>query len=102
MKIAGTPWEPDDRVGGPLDEVLVGVRAAVSDLSIRRLAVTHASEDDNVWFIERKSDGFEVQIDTGSDGCPPFSLESDRRGQRADVKEVRAAIDTIVEWIRPV
>ena len=101
VTVPGVPWSPDQAGDSPRDAVLVGVLAAVRGLSVRRLIVSNPTVDDNVWYIERDSDGFEVQMDTHLDGCPPFYLESDRQGQRMKTEDVQTAIDTIVAWIRP-
>ena len=51
----------------------------MSDVSVRRLAVMDVSEDDNVWFIDRNSGGFEVQLNAADRPGGPFTLESDDR-----------------------
>jgi hypothetical protein len=81
VKVPGIPWSLEDAGDTPVDAVLTGVVAIVSGVAIRRLAVKNPNDNDDVWYIERDSDGFEVQIDAHAGGQPPFSIASDRRGQ---------------------
>ena len=74
------PWAPDDRTGGPLDDILGSVRERFPDATLSRMVGTHPADDDNVFWIQRN--GIEVQIDTGDGGAPPFLVESDERGSR--------------------
>ncbi|WP_146259318.1 hypothetical protein [Streptomyces tateyamensis] len=90
-------WGPADITGGPVDEILAALRDAFPGLRIERLSVTRSGDDDNVWFISRK-DGLEVQLDSASNGEPPFLLESDTARERAD--EVGLAVETLTEWLR--
>ena len=70
-------WHPDDRTGGPLDEVLTVVRERFPDIRIERLTATWPADDDNLWFLRRPGTGDEWQIACLPDGDPPFLVEAD-------------------------
>lgn len=55
-------WRPTDLAGGPIGEIFATLRRALPDLRIERLSATHATDDDNVWFITRSSSKAEFQI----------------------------------------
>jgi hypothetical protein len=61
-------------------------------LIVERLAVTHASDDDNVYFLGDESVLDRVQLDTGPGGQPPFLVEADYRVVSSDVAEAVAAL----------
>ncbi|MFD4393381.1 hypothetical protein [Kitasatospora sp. NPDC058478] len=90
-------WGPNDNTGGPVDEIFAALREAFLGLRIERLSVSRASDDDNIWFISRE-DGMELQLDSASNGEPPFLLESDVARERVD--EVGTAVETLTEWLR--
>lgn len=96
--IRGIAWGPTDYTGGPVDEVFAALRSLFEDVQIARLMVTHAADDNNVWFITRSSKNVELQIDSMPDGTPPFLLESeDERGYAEDAND---AIEKLSEWLR--
>jgi hypothetical protein len=93
----GIAWGPTDRTGGPIDEVFAALRRSSPDIRIERLSVTHAADDNNVWFIVHPSGNARFQIDSMPNGAPPFLLESaNARGQADEVGEV---IETLTEWL---
>ncbi|MCX4804278.1 hypothetical protein OG594_21975 [Streptomyces sp. NBC_01214] len=62
-------------------------------MAIERLAVTWASDDDNVYFLGVGSVPDLVQFDTGPDGQPPFLVETDHcRAVTSEVAEAVAAV----------
>ncbi|WP_055588354.1 hypothetical protein [Peterkaempfera griseoplana] len=87
---------PDDLTGGPVDQVFSQVRRAVPGLVIERLAVTHAGDDDNVYFLGDEGIRDRVQLDTGPAGQPPFLVEADSRMVTSEVAE---AVATVVAWL---
>lgn len=94
---SGVEWGPTDLTGGPLDEVFTALRRAFPDIHVERLTVTHAADDDNVWFITRAGGGQELQVDSMPHGAPPFLLESDTGRDRAD--SAHEAIRKLAEWL---
>ncbi|MDX3078081.1 hypothetical protein [Streptomyces sp. MI02-7b] len=58
---------------------------------IERLAVAHANDDDNVYYLGDAAILDRVQLDTGPDGQPPFLVEADDRVVTSDVAEAVAA-----------
>ena len=56
------PWWPDDRTGGPFDDIMRSVRARFPDATVSRMIGAHPADDDNVFWVPRT--GVEVQIDT--------------------------------------
>ncbi|GAA1788926.1 hypothetical protein GCM10009682_08730 [Luedemannella flava] len=94
----GVLWNPTDRTGGPVDDILFALRKSYPGLQVVRLSVSHPADDDNVWFISLPPDGPELQLDSLPNGRPPFLLESDwARAQTADIEE---AIEQLSEWLR--
>jgi hypothetical protein len=87
------PWWPDDRTGGPLDDILRSVQARFPDATVSRMVGTHPADDDNVFWVQRI--GAEVQIDTGPAGTPPFTVEGDEPGTRLDTDDAEAATERI-------
>jgi hypothetical protein len=87
------PWSPDDRTGGPLDDILHSVQARFPDATVSRMVGSHPADDDNVFWLQRT--GVEVQIDTGPAGTPPFMVEGDEPGTRLDTDDAEAATDQI-------
>lgn len=85
-------WASGDLTGGPVDQVFAQVRRAVPGLVIERLAITHAGDDDNVYYLGDGSVRDRVQLDTGPDGRPPFLVEADHRVEALDVAEAVAAV----------
>ncbi|MET9693834.1 hypothetical protein ABZY81_36300 [Streptomyces sp. NPDC006514] len=85
-------WGPGDLTGGPVDQVFAQVRQAVPGLAIERLAVTRASDDDNVYFLGVGSVPDLVQFDTGPGGQPPFLVEAGHRVVTSEVAEAVAAV----------
>ena len=51
VPLRGRPWGPDDLTGGPVDDVFAGLRARAPGLVIERIEVTHAGDDDNLFFV---------------------------------------------------
>jgi hypothetical protein len=85
-------WGPGDLTGGLVDQVFAQVRDAVPGLIIERLAVAHASDDDNVYYLGDGAILDRVQLDTGPGGQPPFLVEADDRVVTSDVAEAVAAV----------
>ncbi|MGW4139881.1 hypothetical protein ACWELV_24225 [Streptomyces mirabilis] len=56
-------------------------------LVIERLTVTHASDDDSVYFLGDESALDRVQLGTGPGGQPPFLVEADDRVVTSEVAE---------------
>ncbi|WP_186315896.1 hypothetical protein [Catellatospora sichuanensis] len=88
----GRPWAPEDRTGGPLDDVLDGVRHHIPDLVVERITVKHAGDDDNVYFLGDSTSYDLVQMDSHEDGQPPFYIEGDDTARCTDVATAVAFI----------
>jgi hypothetical protein len=93
-------WRPSDRTGGPLDQLLDALRQQHPDLVVERLGKTHPADDDNVYFLGLGEEVDIVQVDTGPQGQPPFTVESDDRVDTVDPAEAFAAIVTRLEQVR--
>lgn len=72
------PWGPADRTGGPVDGLFDQLRERIDGLMVERLEVTHAADDDNVWFLRATRSPAEDQIDTWPHGQTPFYIEADQ------------------------
>ncbi|MEU7832984.1 MULTISPECIES: hypothetical protein [unclassified Nonomuraea] len=93
----GLSWGADDLVGGPVDKIFAALRKAFADIEVERISKTHAADDDNVWFIRRRSGAIELQLDSMPNGDPPFLLESD--SGRAGTSSVEEAITLLISWL---
>jgi hypothetical protein len=82
--------------GGAVDQVFAQVRHAMPGVLIERLMVTHAGDDDNVYFLGDELTMDRVQVDTGPGGQPPFLVEAD---DRVVTSEVAEAVATAVGWL---
>ncbi|MBV1856608.1 hypothetical protein [Catellatospora tritici] len=69
------PWSPENRTGGPVDDLLDGVRARFPRLVVERLVLAHAGDDDNVYFLGDAEHFDRVQVDTHPGGNAPFLVE---------------------------
>ncbi len=87
----GRPWLASDRTGGPADAVLDLVRARHAGLVVERWTVVHAGDDDNVYFLGDAGRLDAVQVDTSSDGRPPFLIAGDDSEQYVTSDPVSAA-----------
>jgi hypothetical protein len=88
----------------PVDEVFRRVRASVPGVRVERLSVKFPADDDNVWWVwtgaERRLDAVRsVQIDSASDGAPPFLIEGDGDGERLETKDAAVAVAAILRWL---
>jgi hypothetical protein len=83
-------WGPNDRTGGPIDEVLRRVRGAAAETQIERLVGTWPADDDNVYWIRHA--GVEVQVDTLPAGALPALVETDRGCQTAGTVEAATSL----------
>ena len=88
----------------PIELVFRRVRDAVAGVRIERLTVTHAADDDNVWWVwtgtGREADADRsVQIDTHPGGTPPFLLEGSTPGQRLESSDATEATAAILKWL---
>ena len=93
-------WQAADRTGGPLDDVLDELRRQHPDLRAERLGKTHPSDDDNVYFLGVANLQNIVQVDTGPDGQPPFTIEADDRIDTSESAEALAAIQAVLSATR--
>lgn len=99
-------WAGPDRTGGPIDEVFAGLRGEFRDLVIERLVGTYPADDDNVFWLSlgpspRFRGGESVQVDTGTDGWPPFLLEGEReRSEYVETSDAPEALAILVNWLR--
>lgn len=87
------PWGPDDRTGGPLDDILRSVCERFPDATVSRMVGTYPADDDNVFWVRRS--GTEVQIETGEGGAPPFTVEGDGPDTRLDTDDAGAAKESV-------
>ncbi|SEF55321.1 hypothetical protein SAMN05216223_101315 [Actinacidiphila yanglinensis] len=79
-----------------MDEVFARVRRAVPGVALARLAVPHAADDDNVYFLGDASAPDRVRLDTWPHGRPPFLIEADERRTTSDVDE---AVAVVLAWL---
>jgi hypothetical protein len=99
-------WKADDRTGGPIDEIFAGLRAEFRDLVIERLLDTYPTDDDNVFWLSLGSSprfrgGESAQVDTETDGRPPFLLEGEQqRGEYMEATNPSEALGILVNWLR--
>jgi hypothetical protein len=93
-------WTPNDRTGGPLDDILRSVQTRFPDATVSRMVGTFPADDDNVFWVNRP--GVEVQIDTWPGGAGPFIVESDAPGSRFDTDDPVAAAEGISRLLEAV
>jgi hypothetical protein len=88
----------------PVDELISRVQDALPGAKCERLTVTHAADDDNIWWIwigpgPREVGVRSVQIDTAPEGQPPFFLEGDDEGQRLSTDDTAEAAAVVIRWL---
>lgn len=81
-----------------IEVVLSELGRCSSSITIERLRVTHAADDDNLWFI-RAGPSVEVQIASRPNGEPPFLIEGDNRTERVETSDVAEAVEQILSWL---
>ena len=87
-----------------MENVFALVKAAVDDVSIERLTVTHPADDDNVWWLwvgkgPRESGQRSVQIGSTPGGGPPFLVEGDTADERLHTSDPEEAAAAILRWL---
>jgi hypothetical protein len=92
----GRPWAPEDRTGGPIDDVLDLVRRRIPGLIVERLDVVWPGDDDNLYFLGDDFGLDRVQIETAAGGAAPFTIEDGGVIRTSDVAEAAAII---VSWL---
>lgn len=80
-----------------LERITEGVRAALGDVSVEQLPVTHVGDDDGIWFFRAVKGDIEVQIESSTGACP-FLVENGD-GERYTALTAEDAIETIVKWL---
>lgn len=94
--MAGTrSWRSADLTGGPFDEILRRVRAAIPELRVERLVGTYPTDDDNVYWLHHA--GAQVQVDTPAEGRLPVLVEADNT--RLELGTVDAAASLIIDLL---
>jgi hypothetical protein len=89
-------WQASDRTGGSIDDVFVALRRDVPDLLVERLTTTHPGDDDNVYFLGTPTHPDLVQIDTASNGQPPFIVEA---AERLDTSDLDRVVTVARTWL---
>jgi hypothetical protein len=84
--------------------VIARVQDAVPGTMSERISVTHAADDDNVWWMwkgpgPREIETRSVQIDTAPEGQPPFLVEGDDEGQRLATDDAVEAAAAVIRWL---
>ena len=81
-------------MGSDIEEIERVVRATHPGVVIARLVVSHAADDDGLWFF--RANGIEVQLES-PDGACPFFLESDAHSRTRWVRSVDEAVRSVIE-----
>jgi hypothetical protein len=81
-----------------LDEIIDGVSARLPGVQCQQLPVTHASDDDGLWFFRLPGRDGEVQIESSNGTCP-FLIETDRSRERHVGTSVEDVVATVVRWL---
>jgi hypothetical protein len=76
------------------------VRAEVPDVEWEQLWVSHAADDDGLWFFRRRGQQWwTVQIESSTGNCP-FLIEGNGDGERLDGVTTPAEVARIVvSWL---
>ena len=64
-----------------------------------QLPVTHAADDDGLWYFCLPKAKYRVQIES-SEGVCPFIIETDRHNEQHLAVTVDDVVDTIARWLR--
>ena len=86
------------RMPRDIDQISAQLEGAIRDVQIRQLQVTHAADDDGLWFITIPGKPGEVQIESTNGTCP-FLIESsfnDSRRTACTVDEVVAVVRSLL------
>jgi hypothetical protein len=90
-------WKPGTLTGGPIDEIFTALRHRFRGLTIERLEVRRANDDDNLWYLTLQHRNVELQMDAQPGGGPPFVLES--ADSQFVAQDVDTAIAKLAEWL---
>jgi hypothetical protein len=64
-----------------IDIIIESVQAKHPEIAVSQLKVTHAADDDGIWFFKSKASKFEVQLESSKGTCP-FLIETDESAER--------------------
>ena len=82
-----------------LQRIVQGVTAALPDVEWDQLRVSHAADDDGLWFFWRRGRrDDELQIESSS-GASPFLIETNRDKERRWAMTPEEAVKTIVSLL---
>lgn len=81
-----------------LEEVIRRVQDRLPDIQWAQISVTHAADDDGLWFFWLPRLPGEVQIESDSGACP-FLIETDKHDGRLVAESAEDTADTIVRWL---
>jgi hypothetical protein len=81
-----------------LEQIIRGVTARLPKVQCEQLPVTHASDDDGLWFFRLPGREGEVQIESSTGTCP-FLIESDGHHERQVGATVEDVVSIVVQWL---
>ncbi len=82
-----------------LDEVIRLVRLRLPEVAWQQVPVSHAADDDGLWFFWGPTWRGEVQIESSTGTCP-FVVETDKHDGRRTTNTPAETADTVVAWLR--
>ena len=82
-----------------VDRIIDEVTASLPGVLFEQLRVTHAADDDGMWFFQLPVDGNEVQIESSTGDCP-FLIEHNASDESYIATSVSDASAKVIEWLQ--
>jgi hypothetical protein len=92
-------YEIGPATGGAVDQLLPALARAIPGVSIERLQVTHAGDDDHLWYVWSMRPAEPIQIEVGPSGDAPFLIEGNDPDQMREAANIDEAIELISMWL---
>jgi len=83
-----------------IDLIILGVRGALPEVTVRQLQVTHPGDDDGLWFVGLPGVNKDIQLESSTGNCP-FVVETDEQSsyQARVVQTVEEVVRIVVDYL---
>jgi hypothetical protein len=86
-------------IGTDIEDIVRGVRVRLPEATCEQLSVSHAADDDGLWFFSLPGSDREVQIESSTGRCP-FLVETNGSDERVTASSVSEVVDCVVRLLQ--